>query len=149
MTLHIQSTYMDHSGGTKFYEAVLVSGESRSMLIKRWGKVELRKGGGETMVMVDTPGACAREYASIVAAKKKRGYSQNTSMNGYGLHMGAKSGPQALHDTVYGWAASHYANEAITQQMRDTFGGEIPAPAAPFNPPIVNESHLNEGWGQF
>lgn len=79
MNILVEATYLAHEGGTKFYEAISFwnSEDNRGVLIKRWGKMTQRNGGGECKV---EPFGDVRQlqdgYAKILNDKNKRGYSR-------------------------------------------------------------------------
>lgn len=66
---------LNHSGGSKFYEAVLLqSRNGNAVVIKRWGKV-----GSWGQVKVEQYGNCTeaeRAYSEILEQKRKRGYTR-------------------------------------------------------------------------
>ena len=88
----ISTTYHLHSGGTKFYETVKISDipGGQHMLIKRYGSVDKRHGGGQVKIEKydGRMSACSAELSEIIASKQKGnkdGHYIAASL-GWGLH---------------------------------------------------------------
>lgn len=82
-----------HAGGTKFYETVFLKPENggRSVLIKRYGPIAKKNGGGKFLIE-DFPSAVNAGQArdTIIGQKSKKGeYDKVVILNhGFGLYEG-------------------------------------------------------------
>lgn len=153
MTILAVPSYLAHEGGTKFYEIVALSangGKGPFVLVKRWGKMDARRAGGEIQIETATS---HRELLGMLEkyrnAKQKRGYSVSTANWGlYGTDSSAV--PEAAVKTLI---MAHYgknaravlgALELYTGVRADTIVvDEMPEVAAA----PVPEPDRGEGWG--
>lgn len=77
----VESRYLTHEGGTKFYEVIQLYNVSqrRFVSIRRWGKMTASDGGGD--VKIESYGdvrQCQNASVKILNEKEKRGYSRAT-----------------------------------------------------------------------
>ena len=151
MTYSIETEYLEHKGGTKFYETVLIKEENGpGLLIKRWGAIALKNGGGQTKY--------DRGMHSIVTTERDKILREKTSAkSGYGRV--AKSG--ALH-TWHGrndldagrleaLAKQHYGADTAAY-VKDYFGLGSTAEIVDETPPAREpEKPIERGetWGSW
>lgn len=68
----ILATYMEHSGGTKFYETVQITEEDgASVLVKRHGPITAKIGGGTFTFVGGTRQSCLTEAQKIIREKRR------------------------------------------------------------------------------
>lgn len=159
--IQVDTHYLLHEGGTKFYETVLLLDNSGpAMLIKRYGKTEhARTGGGETIIERGTASAMMNSRTKIINEKLRpaKGYiDSHKDMQTYGLHkLDANSGGSGVHDlaTVHDFAMQHYAKSDDIDAIDQHFGTSSISPAAP---PVskaepVFDAAIDRGelWGSF
>lgn len=77
----IEHKYREHAGGTKFYETVLFARDDGgpSVLVKRFGKIGLKRVGGQTKIE-DYPAAVAAR-AELQRIWKEKGKPKEYSIN--------------------------------------------------------------------
>lgn len=72
MTYKIETDYLEHDGGTKFYETVVIHEDGGpAILIKRYGSVGLKMGGGQTLIERGSYSAMDQARQKILADKSK------------------------------------------------------------------------------
>ena len=85
--IRLYTRMMRHSGGSKFYEAILIVNNSanRGVLVRRWGKMGAARRGGELKIepFADRFSA-THAWEEIIKQKEKRDYNQIDG--GFGLH---------------------------------------------------------------
>lgn len=84
--IHIESRYLVHEGGTKFYETVtyLNPDEKKFVVAKRWGKIGAAFGGGEIIVDAYSSARTAQGAAErVIEGKRKRGYALAATSHGF------------------------------------------------------------------
>lgn len=123
--IHVGTTYLTHEGGTKFYEVVCFSNPDakKFVLVKRWGKMALRDGGGESKVETY---ATARKlddaYQKAVDGKRARGYQ--VASTSHGFHALGVSYRDA--DEFYATLKKHYTTGTHIHEILTGMGiGEL------------------------
>lgn len=109
-SISTETMFMLHEGGTKFYEIVLLNAADlkKFLVIKRWGKTEARKGGGETQVIeYPTPRAALVAAEKLREDKAKRGYQITGAMHGFGARS-AFTGTDDIRSAVKGHYTKHW-----------------------------------------
>lgn len=84
--IHVESCWLAHEGGTKFYETVSLSNPDakKFALVKRWGKMAAADGGGECKVETfATKRALDLAAGKTVTGKQGRGYNLASSNHGF------------------------------------------------------------------
>lgn len=121
--LDVKTVYLEHEGGTKFYECVLLqSADNRpAMLIKRWGPMGKKKGGGPTKIERGSGFQMRASFNKILAEKRAKSYLEASTLSGYGLHCsnGIKVSTAALQSE----AKKHYGDPVDANAIADHFGG--------------------------
>lgn len=116
----IVTDYMEHDGGTKFYEAVQITEKGGpSILIKRYGKVGNKMGGGQYVIERGSAGSVATSTLKIISDKEKRGYGKTEAPH-FGLHpfsRGSDIDARRLYEAV----AGHYDRPTL-EQIANYFG---------------------------
>jgi len=105
MEILVESEYLDHQGGTKFYEVVqLLNVEKKSfVVINRWGKIAERAGGGQVKIEKYRDARQCHEAArKKLDSKRHREYFN--SVLKHGLHDCQK----VDSDTLPLWLGEHY-----------------------------------------
>lgn len=150
--MRVESVWMEHEGGTKFYETVLFTGDSGlAMLVKRWGSMDKKQGGGQVKVHQGSAAEMRSEAAVIYNEKtsSKKGYIANNALApAISLHS-MNTGAYA-QDDIEARVRKHYlASTGIHSDFVSYFGSATPtpAPAAPAAP----EPQIDRGstWGSF
>ena len=150
MTYSIETEYLEHKGGTKFYETVLIKEENGpGLLIKRWGAIALKNGGGQTKY--------DRGMHSIVTTERDKILREKTSAKS-GYERAMKSG--ALH-TWHGreitaaqlaGLSKHHYNAEVAAYLMDYFGmngtAEVINEAPPAREP-EKPIERGETWGSW
>lgn len=144
-------TYMEHEGGTKFYEVVVLHAADfgKHLVIKRWGKIDTKTGGGEILITPATSARTAMQAASkIINGKKARGYSPAITMHGLHSLGTAIDGTEAIKDAI----KAHYANgwQQILRNMDfPEYAQDVAAVKA--SPPAKPEPEIDRGdnWGSW
>lgn len=68
----IRTRYLEHDGGTKFYETVLIhESDGPAILIKRWGAITAKMGGGQFKMDKGSFAVCIDEEGKICREKEK------------------------------------------------------------------------------
>lgn len=119
------ATYLQHSGGTKFYEAVLIKDKrGPAMLIKRWGKItEGNTGGGQTKIEVGSYSALRDEYNKILAEKRRARSGKGQYLDstvGFGIH--GLSDPNNVKPETLIANLTHYADPNVRNRIDAHFG---------------------------
>lgn len=148
--IDIEKTWLEHSGGTKFYETVLFKDSSsrQAMLVKRYGAMPTAKGGGQIIVERGTIDSMRESQRKIIGEKtaSRKGYDHAHSS--YGFHALRSNGSHELQTVL---TTTHYtgANGDVYRQLREYFPTDaapvvVPAPSAP-------EPEIDRGstWGSF
>jgi len=146
----ISTNYLEHQGGTKFYETVLIREEGGpALLIKRWGSIALKNGGGQTKYERGSHAAVAHERARIINEKMGKGYARGPATG----RMHQANDAEIDAPDLLGRAKSHYGSET-TEYIAEYFGlrtdataavvEEAPAPQAP-----EPEVERGESWGSW
>jgi hypothetical protein len=124
--IKVDTNYLDHSGGTKFYETVrLVADDGKAMLIKRYAKLEKAETGGETKIHRGDE-SLVREEEQKILADKTRGkngerYEINGALRHHGLHK--FTGKKVDWNTFVNAFNDHYSPSdfsAITHYFSDS-----------------------------
>lgn len=150
MTYNISTAYLEHDGGTKFYETVLIREDNGpGLLIKRWGAIALKNGGGQTKYERGSHDVVVREEAKILSEKRRKGYFDATKAGPLHTWSGRNDLDGARLEAL---AKQHYG--ADTQAyVSDYFGlngaGGIVSeePPAPKEPEVPVER--GESWGSW
>jgi hypothetical protein len=155
VTYKVEVEYLEHDGGTKFYETVLIKEHSGpGILIKRYGSIDKKMGGGQTLIERGSHIAVDQAARKILTEKRKRsskGQYVNVAHLNFGLHplhnvfnVGADELAQRVWD--------HY-NRTDSDTIQSYFGfsasgagvvKEEPASAEP-EEPIIRDAH----WGSW
>lgn len=115
MTYTIHTEYLEHSGGTKFYELVMIQEDSDGpcMLLKRFGKLADRIGGGQVQVSRGNLTACSAEFQKTLDAKLKgktgQGRYETKSRPEYGLHK--RNSQIILGAVLHKYTDEHYPSQ--------------------------------------
>lgn len=125
-SLSHEATFLEHEGGTKFYEIVRLynADAGKFVLVKRWGKIAQRIRGGEIKIE-DYRSARAVDLAADKTAREKmsRGYSLAKTDTAGALHN--RSGSYTSEMEFGGALAAHYGpnatriGQAITGKVLD------------------------------
>lgn len=90
MTYKIEVEYLEHDGGTKFYETVLILEDAGpGLLVKRYGSIDKKMGGGQTIIERGSHSVVKAAAQKILADKRKRrstGQYINASLLNFGIH---------------------------------------------------------------
>ncbi|MFK3741005.1 WGR domain-containing protein [Massilia sp. TN1-12] len=149
MTYKIDTHYLEHSGGTKFYETVLIQEDNGpGLLIKRWGAIALKNGGGQTKYERGTHSVVAGEANKILREKKKKGYDHATKSGA--LH--SWSGRSDVDAVMLGAMVKQHYGADTAAYVKDYFGlnaagavvNEEPKPREPEKP-----IERGETWGSW
>lgn len=133
--------YLEHDGGTKFYETVLIreiiderasgfapSSQDPAILIQRWGKIEANTGGGQIKTVKGSLTVCANERERILndkqRAKPGKGEYVKHAPSAYGLGRTINCGSsKVMDDTELGTTlAEHYGSGATSDMIMKHFG---------------------------
>jgi predicted DNA-binding WGR domain protein len=120
MEILVEARYLEHGGGTKFYEAIEFYNVAvkKFVLVKRWGNVGLKHGGGGTKIETYNDIRQCQDAAGKILREKRtrdaRGLSYDIVRETFGLH-GAKSSIDA--ETLRSALGSHYNNIDITDKI--------------------------------
>jgi len=149
MTYKIDTNYLEHSGGTKFYETVMIQEDNGpGLLIKRWGAIALKNGGGQTKYERGTHSVVAGENNKILAEKRKKGYDNATKSGA--LHTWA--GKEVDAAMLAGLVKGHYGRDT-EDYVKDYFGLNGSAPVVNEEPPAPKEPETpierGETWGSW
>ena len=109
-SLSTETMFMPHESGTKFYEITLLNAADmgRFLVVKRWGKMDARRGGGEVQVLTyPTPRAALVAAEKLKNDKLKRGYSLGTATHGYGANT-SLTGTEAIVSTTKAHYIKHW-----------------------------------------
>lgn len=87
----VTTEYLEHDGGSKFYETVLIAEENGpAILIKRYGKIANKMGGGQTILERGDLRSREVERDKILADKRKlragKGQYRDAVRPTFGLH---------------------------------------------------------------
>jgi predicted DNA-binding WGR domain protein len=105
-----ETMFMLHSGGTKFYEITLINAADLKtfLVVKRWGKIEAIKGGGEVQVLdYSTPRTALQAAEKLKNDKEKRGYQIKDATHGLGGSFAA-SGTADILSAIKGHYTKHW-----------------------------------------
>jgi|GEM_PF-3317249 len=118
---NVKAHYLQHDGGTKFYETVLIDEPNGpAMLIKRWGKInEMNGGGGQTKIERGSLSALRLERDKILVEKRKlrNGGRYIDASSAYMLH--SVRGP-VDEDKLKGWL-KHYKDPTVQNAVMEYF----------------------------
>jgi predicted DNA-binding WGR domain protein len=106
--------YLEHEGGTKFYEVVELwnPDDKKFVLVKRWGKIGTT---GETMVEeFNVMRACNAAAEKILKSKMGRGYAKSSTSEG--IHGRARS---LSAKELMPLLDSHYKSAPFTRKVMD------------------------------
>jgi predicted DNA-binding WGR domain protein len=148
MSYHIETHYLEHIGGTKFYETVRISEPSGPcLLIKRWGAIGVKNGGGQTKYERGDQATVLGEERQILNEKMKKGHSETPFA--YGLH---KSNRSTLSADVLQIAVHEHHGREIAEYVTEYFG--LGAPGAvvseePHAPAPAASEMQDERWGSW
>ncbi len=146
----VRTTYLEHDGGTKFYETVLIldSEQEGAMLIKRYGKIAQSSGAGQTLTeRHSTQDEAKRENESILSEKQKY-------RSGKGQYVAKKDETvQVDEQGLIGMMKLHYADpKALTAAdsffdlglaMYEPVDDDIVEEGVPVEEPVVRDGN----WG--
>jgi len=154
----VEAKYLEHDGGTKFYETVRIVGDGgKSILIKRYGPIGKRLGGGQTKI---------EYYASEGAAKSAQREILNQKSAprpGKGVYKFAEAkfgfhivGPKSLSQTgLRETTMKHYNETTDREAVSEYFDYFAMTPGVPAvdivdttkieEPPIVRDGN----WGSW
>jgi len=114
--IRVTHKYREHAGGSKFYETVLFEdlGGGPSVLVKRFGKVAQRCGGGQYKIENYNNRAEAVEADSKIWKEKgkPKEYSGPAALtHGFGLFSGGVSSEYSNKSALFRDTAGHYADD--------------------------------------
>lgn len=157
MTYKIETNYLEHDGGTKFYETVLISEDGGpAILVKRYGSIDKKMGGGQTIIDRGNRNACVQGCMKILAEKTKlrpgKGQYVEADRILYGLHPHDQRNVNAFELEK---AVTDHFNRSDSDAIKSYFGitggapgaavvKEEPAAAGP-EEPIIRDAH----WGSW
>ena len=113
-------TYLEHEGGTKFYEVAVFASQTtrRYVVVRRWGKIGSRHGGGETKI--ETFGSSAEAVSAsrkVLNQKAGREYLAATFAHGF------RSGKDDLEYDMLGEGfRRHYSDRSTGQAIMNNLG---------------------------
>lgn len=151
----IKVDYLEHSGGTKFYETVKITriDDGLSVLVKRYGSNANKVGGGQTLISTGSEAAIETSRLKILSEKKKitaKGEYKSVNLLDLPIHLYSdKTCAEADFHTMVG---RHYMS-ADTKQIMNYFKNAFVA-AAWTNPadmtkepeaPVVRDA----SWGSW
>jgi hypothetical protein len=150
----IQIDYLEHDGGTKFYETVVLRQVSGSIsglndpaiLIQRWGKIEQNTGGGQTKYTQGTYTRMSEARNKVLIEKGSyragKGRYEVKPAPHFGLgRLGRTRSPDVPERDMMHMVAEHY-NAGMESSIRSYFGMHSDT-IAEINGDIVEEG-LNE-----
>lgn len=155
MTYKIETDYLEHDGGTKFYETVLIQEvEGAAMLIKRYGSISTKMGGGQTIIERGSYLEMDQSRRKILADKSRyrSGKGQYMRVDRPDMGMHAAHGHQISSKSLAGGVARHF-NGTDGRAIQSYFGiiwsnadvvKEEPVAAEP-EEPIIRDAH----WGSW
>lgn len=122
--IDVQTRWMPHEGNTKFYEVIQFHNEAagRFVVVRRWGKLVGKLGGGEVKIETfDTRRRCLEAAERIASDKAGRGYERTHEV--FGLHSlnGFVVSDADLADTI----AAHYMNSDAFHHIMASLGFEV------------------------
>lgn len=156
--IKVSTNYLEHSGDTKFYEVVKLSDQAANahMVIKRWGKIAEKNGGGQTKVErygmeIDA----ANSVNEILRDKRKDKGAKGSYLDAkmtVGLH--AFKDAYLQDDDVMAVVRGHYHGKEVHESVNHFFDLDKDADA---DDPIVNEPapeperpiERGETWGSW
>lgn len=133
----IESRYLAHEGGTKFYEVIQLYDVDRKrfVLVRRWGKVVMRNGGGDTKVeSFGDLRRCQQAAGRILVEKNKRGYARAAAGIG-GLHVVERIRSDKAAQELSG----HYNDRATVSQILSMLGLDDEMSSPKFENVIIQE----------
>ncbi len=155
MTYKIETDYMEHDGGTKYYETVVIHEDSGpAILIKRYGAIGTKMGGGQTIIERGSYSAMDQSRQKILADKSKFRSGKGQYVRADRLDMGLHTAHnrQISAKALVGGVARHFNGAdgrailsyfGITDVMANDVVQEEPAPASA--EPVVRDAH----WGSW
>lgn len=156
MSYLIETHYLEHNGGTKFYETVLIrEGGGPALCVKRWGALGVKQGGGQVQFEKGSEGVVLQAQSKILREKRNKGYSDVTTLRNYGVHQ--FNGKATDQFQLAAAVQSHYG-AATAKAITDYFGtgawsvadraivSEEPIPEEPA--PAASEN-TDERWGSW
>jgi hypothetical protein len=153
MKINVETHYLEHVGGTKFYETVLLTlmdGPTirSSVLIKRYGKVEYAvNGSGQTILEYGDEHQMRTAAKDIFDNKTRRGGYLPRKAPEFGLHSVAMVRDlKQLRNVV----STHYSKPDTVKEIIRYFSGETTAtPIAEPAPRVDEIIDRGELWGAF
>ena len=158
--IHISAKYFLHESRTKFYEVVEMwhPDNKRFVVVKRWGKVGAKEGGGEhKLEPFISQRACSAAAEKVISQKEGRGYTRVPL--DYGFHSHA---PTFLPSTIESGLRSHYKTYDVVDGVMHHLGLTMSAHAEPTmvimdemndivseEPVVVPEPIRGEEWGSW
>lgn len=149
MDYTVETNYLVHDGGTKFYETVLITSHTsdKAVLIKRYGPINKSRGGG-TIIFKQGGIKNCRELCEKIVAEKR------TLRSGKGKYVGTKGNHGLQRSPKEVFAAqdlqaaisAHYNDQDIARQVAAYFPAVLdmaPTPACPPEPEPVRDA----SWG--
>lgn len=122
---NVSTAMLEHDGGTKFYEMVVVEEQGGpAVLVKRWGTMAQRNGGGQTKVDVYANRTLAwNELVKTLREKERaRGdkgqYVKVSTPPSFGLHRVAASVKRLTGAVLMESLKDHFASSDISQIIR-------------------------------
>lgn len=83
----VQSAFLEHEGGSKFYEVVLIAGFDKAVLIRRWAAVAKRMGGGQIKIECGSHIKMAASFSNIIEQKKLPSHNYHVVPSpSFGMH---------------------------------------------------------------
>jgi len=124
MTYKIDVQYLEHDGGTKFYETVLIQEDGGpGMLIKRYGSIDKKMGGGATIIERGSHSVVAASANKILTEKRKprgdKGQYKDAPRLSFGLHQ--VRGLSISNSDLTMYVTQHY-NRADSDAIKSYFG---------------------------
>lgn len=129
--------YLEHDGGTKFYETVVISelvNDGRvpgnpSILVQRWGKIEANTGGGQIKVVKGDLRTCTSERQKILNNKGRlkpgKGQYLSKASPSYGIGRVIVTGPGShtmMGEAELGVAMTEHYGTAAKDMIFKYFG---------------------------
>jgi hypothetical protein len=132
-TYQVALNYLEHDGGTKFYETVTITEQTAegvagaAILLQRWGKIEANTGGGQVKIIRGSDGKVQGECSKILKEKTTpragKGVYKKASAPTFGLGRKVISGHvRSLHEAELATAINEHYGTAERQATIGYFG---------------------------
>lgn len=161
MSIVLNLEYLEHTGGTKFYETVRLTDPDadRSILIKRWGPINNKHGGGQCKIERGGADAMHQAQRRIINEKLRGGYvnhrksSRNPGNGFYSLTENMPLNAASVRDAIeIQWHAGD-VRDAVRDFFPELNGVTVRPTGVAAAPKAVpwdkQELDRGESWGVF